>query len=288
MYTLLLTACINPDGMPFTKVSDQTMRLQQYLEALRFYLDTTPYPIIFTENSGTDISVHFAEAINSGRLEVLTFAGNEDKSKGKGYGEACIIEYALNHSRKLTHDATVVKITGRLIVENLTAVLTHRFPLQGRQSVVCSFNSDFTFPDSRLMVSTIPFLRHFLADKEQMSDFKDIFFEHVLARHILQGRTSYAPFWTEPFIIGISGSSGQSYQKPEASRSRTIAYRLMALHRYRLFEQKTARHHLFKDAVYAILHLWYTLMQRAAILPIIFGQIYKNILRISHISEKKH
>ena len=37
-YILLLTACINPDGMPFTCLADVGVRKKQYIEALNFYL----------------------------------------------------------------------------------------------------------------------------------------------------------------------------------------------------------------------------------------------------------
>lgn len=40
-YILLLTACINPDGMPFTCLADVGVRKKQYIEALNFYLKNT-------------------------------------------------------------------------------------------------------------------------------------------------------------------------------------------------------------------------------------------------------
>ena len=58
-YILLLTACINPDGMPFTCLADVGVRKKQYIEALNFYLKNTTRKIVFVENSGTDISSSF-------------------------------------------------------------------------------------------------------------------------------------------------------------------------------------------------------------------------------------
>ena len=54
-YILLLTACINPDGMPFTCLADVGVRKKQYIEALNFYLKNTTRKIVFVENSGTDM-----------------------------------------------------------------------------------------------------------------------------------------------------------------------------------------------------------------------------------------
>jgi len=243
--------------MPFTKVSDKDVRMQQYLKALDFYLERTDYPIIFAENSNTDISHLYCQAIESGRLEVLTFAGNTNKEKGKGFGEAMIIEYALDHSKTLTEKSVVVKITGRLIIENIADILSVSFPLQSNGSVVCAFNADMSFPDSRIFIAPVPFLRSFLADKEQMNDYENVFFEHVLARNIFNGDYPYAPFWVEPFITGVSGSTGQEYYSPVASPSRAIEYKRMALHRYKLYTQRTGKHSLLKDLVYTMLRFKY-------------------------------
>lgn len=46
-YILLLTACINPDGMPFTCLADVGVRKKQYIEALNFYLKNTTRKIVF-------------------------------------------------------------------------------------------------------------------------------------------------------------------------------------------------------------------------------------------------
>lgn len=239
MYTILLTACINPDGMSFTKLTDKDVRLEQYMKALHHYLKATHYPIVFAENSNTDISSLFTDETKAGRLEVLTFSGNEDKSKGKGYGEAKIIEHAISHSKLLDEDTKLIKITGRLIVDNLQEVLARQFPLRRDDSLVCAFNSDLSFADSRLIIAPVSFYRQFLKDKEAINDNENHYFEHVLAANILNNHAPFVPFWTEPSIVGISGSTGQDYVAAVNTRSRTIDYRLMALHRYSLYYQKT-------------------------------------------------
>ena len=73
-YILLLTACINPDGMPFTCLADVGVRKKQYIEALNFYLKNTTRKIVFVENSGTDISSSFKDFQH--RIEFLCFDGN--------------------------------------------------------------------------------------------------------------------------------------------------------------------------------------------------------------------
>ena len=85
--------------MPFTALVDTSERLRQYREALDFYLHHTSLPIVFCENTLCDFSGDYRCYLDEGRLEYITFDGNTfDKSKGKGYGEAMIMEEALNRS----------------------------------------------------------------------------------------------------------------------------------------------------------------------------------------------
>ena len=89
--TILLTGCINTGGMPFTWLTDTNERLKQYADAIHYYLETTNNEIVFCENSNTNIFPLFENDKNNDRLEILTFPGNKEKQKGKGYGEAEII-----------------------------------------------------------------------------------------------------------------------------------------------------------------------------------------------------
>ena len=70
---LLLTGCINPNGMSLTVLNNPKERQMQYEKAIQYYLLNTSYPIVFVENSGTNISSSFQDYIASGRIECLTF-----------------------------------------------------------------------------------------------------------------------------------------------------------------------------------------------------------------------
>ena len=183
---LLLTGCINPNGMAFTALSNLEERKSQYINAIRYYLSNTNFQIVFCENSGTNISPLFQRGIDSGRMEYLTFNGNQDKERGKGYGECEIIEYALKQSKLISssHDRRIAKITGRLIVRNITSIIKWHQLLFPKRTVFCAINSDLSFPDSRFILAPTSFFQLFLHS-----------------------------FFIMPHIEGISGSTGESYSQ---------------------------------------------------------------------------
>lgn len=141
---LLLTACINSGGMSFTALQDPGVRKRQYVDALRYYLDNASLRIVFCENTGYDMSEQFSEDIASNRLEYMTFDGNRyDRTLGKGYGEALIIQHALCNSSFINDsDGYVIKITGRIIVENISDIIKHAQGF-GRTRSHCNFIGPF-------------------------------------------------------------------------------------------------------------------------------------------------
>ena len=120
---ILMTACINPNGMEQTTLQDPKIRKAQYLEAIDYYLNETKYDIVFCENTGKDIYDEIRSPEKHIRLEYLTFCGNDyDKRKGKSYGEAVIIQYAIHNSKKLQNCEYIIKITGRVKILNLNSL----------------------------------------------------------------------------------------------------------------------------------------------------------------------
>ncbi len=236
---LLLTGCINPQGMSFTVLSDKEKRKDQYIKAITFYLEKTKHPVVFVENSGTDISQHFEEAIVSKKLECLTFEGNKNKKRGKGAGECEIIEYALNHSEtiKASKQSPICKITGRLFIKNInTLLLSHRFCFSTKKTVFFSINSDLSFPDSRFIIAPIPFWNCFLKDKDKINDSEGYYFEHAILNCIIQEKQfAYSPFFISPEIEGMSGSTGHIYSEPKKGFIFTYRFLLYTISQRRRF-----------------------------------------------------
>lgn len=241
-YIILLTGCVNPDGMPFTTLTDISIREKQYIEAINFYLHNTDFPIVFAENSGTGISKSHDLFPDNKRLELLSYKGNIHKNKGKGYGEAEIINYALIHSHIITSksiDCPIIKITGRLIVDNIIDIVYNRFIYQNSKSISVSYNSDFSFADSRIVIAPKDFYHLVIKHKEEINDFNHQYFENILSKCIMHSSTyHYYPFYYEPQITGQSGTTGEKYESYEPSFNRRLSYMIYALKKILLFDKR--------------------------------------------------
>lgn len=238
---LLLTGCINPNGMAYTVLSDKEQRKKQYIKAIKFYLKNTTYPIVFTENSGTDISHHFTENIQSGRMECFSFQGNLEKELGKGYGECEIMEYAFNHSAiiRKSKQQRIAKITGRLVIKNIKTIVRWHTLLTSHRTTLCAINSDLSFPDSRFVIASLEFYHIFLRRKAFINDSAGYFFEHALWDTIIEEKQyPYSPFFIRPQIEGVSGSSGKPYTTETPSFQSTVRYARFGIHLWHLYQKK--------------------------------------------------
>jgi hypothetical protein len=209
---ILLTGCINPKGMAFTKLQNPEIRQKQYIEAIRFYLKTTDSNIVFVENSGADISEEFRE--QNDRLEIHTFSDNDyNKELGKGYGEMIILKYAFKNSALLQSSSSICKITGRYKILNIVPIL------QSYNDADCEIMADLpkrlTYGDSRIFIAEKFFFLNFLVKSiDLVNDGKGVYFEHVLNRCVLYAvmeKHSYLPLKYKPRIIGQSGTDARNY-----------------------------------------------------------------------------
>ena len=213
---ILLTACVNPGNMSNTVLKNESERLEQYKKALHYYLIATKLPIVFCENTNFDFSLDYQEYINNGRLEFITFDGNNyDINKGKGFGEALIIRYAINHSRIIKHSSIIIKITGRLICKNIKKLICKCDNPSYIYSCLYQDKNSHILTDSRLIVAPFLFWKnHFIHSINDIDDSKNSYFEHVFyqtAQNSLKEGFHDKEIWFPLEIQGISGTSGFNY-----------------------------------------------------------------------------
>jgi hypothetical protein len=207
-YLILLTACVNPEGMKYTKLQDSEQRKIQYIEALDWYIKNTKFNIIFAENSNCDFSFLYTKYIEENRLEYLTYNGNDyDKSFGKGFGEANIIKYAINNSRLILENDFIIKITGRVKVLNINKLIDI-----GKNGIQCRSVND-NFVESTVFSFPIKFYKkYFIKNIHSINDSKGVFFENALCKSINeQNEFLKNEFKMKPIIDGFRGTTGKKY-----------------------------------------------------------------------------
>lgn len=212
---ILLTGCINPSGMTFTKLQNPEKRKSQYIDSIKYYLNHTENLIVFVENSGTDISAEFPNPEDKKRLEIITFFGNNfDKNKGKGYGEMMILKHAFQHSILIQESVSICKITGRYKLLNIKSIL------KSYQKHTCNIMVDLPrqlkYADSRLFIADRIFFQKFLFQTaELINDSAGYYFEHALNRAVLlsiaEEKFNYLPFKYHPRLKGESGTDSLNY-----------------------------------------------------------------------------
>lgn len=135
---LLMTATVTPPaGATKLTRTDPAERLNDYREALRFYLRQLEQrhldAVVFVDNSNSDIGVLrelAAQSPGADRVEFISFYGLQHPPEyGRAYGEMKLIEHAMAHSRTIeaaTDRDYVWKVTGRYVLKNIVRTMRVR------------------------------------------------------------------------------------------------------------------------------------------------------------------
>lgn len=240
---LIITACVNPSSnMPNTVIRDKSMRFTQYLNSLVFFLNTeTITDIIFCDNSNADVdySIILEEAKKKGkRIEILKYMQETSKtiSKGKSYGELCIMDYILNNSKIIGEYDGFYKVTGRLIIKNIDSITRkmyqnkdNRFVFLGNPVKESSRKIDTRFyymnlSDIKKLISKL----YDIVDETNGFTLERSFYEGIGELNIL---FDFLPKYPE--YIGVSGSTGIIYEETKFRRIK-LSIKDVLIHFYML------------------------------------------------------
>ena len=122
---LVMSATLVPPTAAVAR-ADPADRLNDYLDALRFYLslpNTVINRILFIDNSNSDLTP-LAELVqqlsHDKEVELISFEGNDHPyQRGKAYGEFKLMDYGLANTSLFGPEDIVWKTTGRLKFLNL-------------------------------------------------------------------------------------------------------------------------------------------------------------------------
>lgn len=233
---LLLTACVNPNGMSFTALQDVEERKKQYLKAIDWYLENTSLDIVVVENTCYDLSESLNKKNQVQRLEFLTFDGNNfDKTLGKGYGEALILKYAFHNSKKIKTADSIIKVTGRLIVSNINKLISC-CKKENTLYIKESYQNNRMYFESNFFVAPPAFFYLFIDNYEKLNDSKGYYFEHLmydLASDWEKTGGKIKELTPPVLFLGQSGSTGQFY--PNNTYYKIRSYVLFLFHRLGIY-----------------------------------------------------
>lgn len=232
--TLLMTATIDPKGMPSAAtVPDPVSRETDYAAALSFYLEHHPRirRFVFAENSGWPLDRLQELASKSGsnpEIEFCSFRLNDfPREWGKSYGEAQLMDHAFAESKLIKKSRYVAKVTGRIIVQNLTDIIE-------RAPAPFDFYADLRdhplyewaktggsgrHGEARFFVITPSFYQthfegKFASLKESEGHYLETLIYNIVKQNLSRGKV-YGRFRNEPQYRGIAGHFGKNYSSPK-------------------------------------------------------------------------
>lgn len=226
--TLLMPAAFKVNS-PITVVRDENERILQYLCGLVAWSQPQRVArIVFVENSSTTFDfgpvTDYLRAAGK-ELEVLVFQGTPiAKTRGQGFGEGEIFEYAFANSRLLRVADTFYKVTGRIFVKNFDEIdaatpeptVIHRKerkPPKLPKANTVFFKCSVQVFESRLLDAY-----------RDIDEPNGMYFEHVYYDRL---RDVEAPdFSIGPVLVGQQASTGKMYEPYDAAVIET-ARRLM-------------------------------------------------------------
>ena len=182
-YVVIISACIDPSkGSIEVSRSDPSIRLQDYISGLRFWLNISDRrldKIVFIENSGYPLDAlqelaHLSNPLNK-QVEFISLCCNEyPEGVHYGYAELNMIDEAFKLSKLLNQSSYLIKATGRLTFPTISRLL-NRLNDDFMFAVDCRNNKLFVpspqvFATTQLMIFSISFYRkHLLNIKAGLS-----------------------------------------------------------------------------------------------------------------------
>lgn len=213
--------------MPDT-ISDPLQRLQYYRVAFKFYIDHFPRisKILFVENSGwplTEIQAIIRTNPYDKQIEYISLdINNFPREFGKGYGELTMISAALKQSELIQQAKFIVKVTGKLIIPNLSKLLKQ---MNSSIELLCDFRDhpfyewlqlpkNGRYCDTRLIIFTPEFFEKNLEKLNNNHTHGEFCIEHEFYQIIKpfdDGKKVICRFPIEAQYRGIAGHYAKNY-----------------------------------------------------------------------------
>lgn len=216
---LVITSCIKVDEKtPFVTIRSESDRIKEYVSTILWAVDTKYFDkIIFCDNSNVDFeSISEMQNIKNKcnerkkSLELYSFQGNREmiNKKGKGYGEAEILEHVWEVSKTIRSEKFFYKITGRLTINNIDQLRIGKYKTTTFRFDVLGENVDTRF----YQLMTEDYKNYFVKAYTEVDDYKGRYLEYVYYDILTKNKIKYGRFNREIEYRGKSGTTGIAYK----------------------------------------------------------------------------
>ena len=214
--TLILTATIDPKGMPFLERNNVNDRLDDYKKSFNFWCNRKDLKnIIFIENSGSNLEYfkNYSEKIKNKRIEIISSNVNDtyDKSLGKGYGEHLCYKEIIQKSKILNETDYFIIVTGRHIISNFEKI--YQEFISSKSDVCLNLIDSLKFADANIYYGTLKFFKNYvLPETEKINDTNGKWLEHSVADATLKAIADgmiFKQLGTHPDVIGFIGTNNK-------------------------------------------------------------------------------
>ena len=212
---LLLTSSVKVFA-PFTKISDQSLRIELTIKSIEKWISIANYlKIVICDGSNYDFSSILLKNFPNNNIECLFFNNNSKSvaSYGQGYGEGEIVKYALEKSILLNNAKYFAKCTSKLWVDNFFECLKY---WNGKFLCDCEFSY---FKHNKIMLLKSLDTAFYITDKQfyidnfllahlNVRENKRHWLEHCFKDIILLNKIDGFMLPIAPIVLGSSGTRG--------------------------------------------------------------------------------
>lgn len=213
---LVMTASVKPAKVGQLCITNAEIRLRQYCAALNFYICCEKFDkIVFCDNSNYayeyDKELQLAKNKKI-QLEILKFNSNYEiiEKYGKGYGEGEILKYVILNSSLMKEEDYFYKVTGRLIIKNISSIVKkHEYSALFNRNLY-SFKS----LDTRFWgIKKEEYIHHLMDSYKKVNDNQGNYIEMVYKKELEKANIRYKSFYVFPLVDGYSGTIGKKYRE---------------------------------------------------------------------------
>ena len=223
-YTLIITGCINPSSNVYAlALKDSNERRIQTIKSIEFFLtETKAQKIVYCENSGAEVEeklMQLAKAKHKS-FEWIGFNGDiaETEKRGKGYGEGEILNYAIKHSKIVSNNDYIIKVTGRIKVLNFNIIVSK---MKNDRIYINLYERRKSAKTLFWGMPRITYEKFFIDCNQDVDDRNWHSLENAYGATIVNNNLKYA-FIPSPLILdGIAGTSGNKYNQNILQRNKS-------------------------------------------------------------------